>query len=103
VAVTLNQEKNTTNQEQSKSVPMLPLSRHSRRRRRIPTKVYMKVVGRNNDIPLSPVDAVRKAERLICAANQLAQVDKPRGFVFKAKSYKLYEAWKKNQSNPRLW
>ncbi len=63
----------------------------------------MKTVGRPTRTLLSPREALDKAASLIREANRLAPVAKPRGFVFKAKSFEIYAAWKQRQTNPRLW
>lgn len=62
----------------------------------------MKTVGKLRP-NLSPEESLQRAERLIAEANLLAPHPRPRGFVFKARSWEDYEAWRKAQSNPRLW
>jgi hypothetical protein len=62
----------------------------------------MKVVG-NRRLPDSPEESLRRAERLIAEADLLASHPRPRGFVFKAKTWEAYESWKREQTNPRLW
>jgi len=63
----------------------------------------MKIVGSRHHLPASPAQAVRRAERIIAEANRLAPGPKPRGFVFKAKTWEAYAAWRLAQTNPRLW
>lgn len=63
----------------------------------------MKTVGFRDRFPNSPADSVRRAERIIAEANRLAPHPKPRGFVFKAKTWHDYAAWRLAQTNPRLW
>jgi hypothetical protein len=53
--------------------------------------------------PASPAEALARAERLIREADRLSPYPRPRGFVFKAKTWEDYERWKASQSNPRLW
>jgi len=62
----------------------------------------MKTVGKLRT-KLSPEEALRRAERLIAEASRIAPHPRPRGFIFKAKTWEDYEAWRKSQSNPRLW
>jgi hypothetical protein len=67
----------------------------------------MKVVGTrrtSEDLtPISPEEALRRAAILQAQANLLNPYPRPRGFVFKAKTWEEYERWRKLQSNPRLW
>jgi hypothetical protein len=63
----------------------------------------MKIVGSRLHLPVSPAQAVRRAERIIDEANRLAPHPKPRGFVMKAKTWQEYAAWRLAQTNPRLW
>jgi hypothetical protein len=62
----------------------------------------MKVVGHR--LPAAtPEEALARAGRLIREAGRVASHPRPRGFVFKAKSWEDYERWRKAQANPRLW
>ena len=67
----------------------------------------MKIVGhRPHSLTpelLTPEEALRRAAVLQAQADALNPYPKPRGFVFKAKTWEEYEAWRKAQSNPRLW
>lgn len=63
----------------------------------------MKIVGSRHQLPASPAQAVSRAECIINEANRLAPHPKPRGFVFKAKTWHEYTAWRLAQTNPRLW
>lgn len=67
----------------------------------------MKVVGkrrRSDDCtPIEPEEAFRRATILQRQADLLNPFPRPRGFVFKAKTWEEYERWRKSQSNPRLW
>lgn len=63
-----------------------------------------KIVGRR--LPhrtSSPADYHRRALVLQMEADRLNPFPKPRGFVFKAKTWEIYESWKRQQTNPRLW
>ena len=62
----------------------------------------MKVVGKRG-APNSPAERLREAAVLIRAAEKLNPHPRPRGFVFKAKTYSEYESWRRSQKNPRLW
>ena len=50
-----------------------------------------------------PESCHRRALRLIRETDKICPYPRPRGFVFKAQTYEYYEAWKKAQTNPRLW
>jgi hypothetical protein len=63
----------------------------------------MKIVGSRSVNSSSPAACVRRAERLIAEADRLAPHPKPRGFVFKARTWNEYAAWRLAQPNPRLW
>jgi hypothetical protein len=67
----------------------------------------MKVVGTrrtSEDLTrISPEEALRRAAILQAQANLLNPYPRPRGFVFKAKTWEEYERWRKAQDNPRLW
>ena len=62
----------------------------------------IRVVGsrRRDD---SPGGSYRRAALLQNAADRMNPYPKPRGFVFKAKTWADYEAWRRAQENPRLW
>ncbi len=67
----------------------------------------MRIVGKRrmsedlNRIP--PEEALGRAAILQAQAEILNPYPRPRGFVFKAKTREDYEAWRKAQTNPRLW
>lgn len=63
----------------------------------------MKIVGHRTSRPSSPLEALRRAEALLTAANELAPAKRSRGFVVKAKTRESYEAWKRDHKNPRFW
>lgn len=66
----------------------------------VPFKV--KVAGRRRPED-SPEAAYRRAVVLQRSADRMNPFPKPRGFVFKAKTWEDYAAWRKAQENPRLW
>jgi len=61
-----------------------------------------KVVG-NRRRASDPVSCHRRALALMRQADRMCPFPRPRGFVFKARTWAEYEAWKKAQQNPRLW
>lgn len=65
-----------------------------------PTKVAgSRRRGPGND----PVERHRRAMVLIRQVDLLNPFPRPRGFVFKARTWTDYEQWRHAQSNPRLW
>ena len=50
-----------------------------------------------------PAEYLRRAEKLIAELDQLNPWPRPRGFVRCFRTHDDYEAWKRQQSNPRLW
>jgi hypothetical protein len=52
---------------------------------------------------IQPEEALRRAALLQAQADRLNPYARPRGFVFKAKTWATYEAWRRAQVNPRLW
>ena len=62
----------------------------------------IKMVGQRTP-PVSPDECLRRAWRLQQQAERLSPYPPARGFVFKAKTWADYEAWRRLQSNPRLW
>ena len=64
------------------------------------TKV--KVVGHRRP-PITPEECYRRAQLLELEVNKLNPYPRPRGFIFKARTRAEYEAWRKAQTNPRLW
>ena len=67
----------------------------------------VKVVGNRrttlNTGPLDPAEALRRATVLQQQADQLNPYPRPRGFVFKARTWEDYARWRREQVNPRLW
>jgi hypothetical protein len=67
----------------------------------------VKIVGKrrihDDPTPLSPEEAFRRATILQAQADLLNPFPKPRGFVFKARTWEDYDRWRKAQTNPRLW
>ena len=52
---------------------------------------------------LSPLEAFRRAQVLQQQADRLNPYPRPRGFVFKARTWEEYARWRREQTNPRLW
>ncbi|HRT05121.1 MAG TPA: hypothetical protein P5204_05430 [Kiritimatiellia bacterium] len=50
-----------------------------------------------------PAEYLRRAETLMAEADRLNPWPRPRGFVQRFRTREDYEAWKKQQANPRLW
>lgn len=63
----------------------------------------VKNVGHRQQPPLSAAEYHQRALTLQERVSRLNPYPKPRGFVFKAKSWMAYETWKRQQPNPRLW
>lgn len=62
---------------------------------------HPKVVGRRR-CP-APAEALAQSDALRRFAEARAAFPKPRGFVFRARSWEDYAAWRRRQPNPRLW
>ncbi len=63
-----------------------------------------KTVGRvKNPEDSTPEENLRKALALIREMDRINPYPRPRGFVFKARTWDDYEKWRKSQDNPRLW
>ena len=63
-----------------------------------------KIVGRRqSQRTFSPAEYHQRASVVQLRVDRLNPYPKPRGFVFKAKSWDDYETWKRRQTNPRLW
>lgn len=60
------------------------------------------VVGKTRDA-LGPAEYHRRALKLWQQMDRLNPNRRPRGFVFKAPTRALYDAWRRAQLNPRLW
>lgn len=63
----------------------------------------MKVIGKKKPELQTPEACHRKALQLNAQMEKLNPYQRPRGFVFKAKTWKEYREWRKKQENPRLW
>lgn len=67
----------------------------------------MKVVGtrRRSDqiVGVEPEEALRRVAVLQAQADLLNPYPRPRGFVYKARTWAEYAAWCRAQPNPRLW
>lgn len=73
-------------------VILIPMLEHS----------SIKIVGKRRP-PLSPAECLHRAWRLQQQAERLSPYPPARGFVFKARTWADYEAWRRAQTNPRLW
>jgi len=64
----------------------------------------IKIVGKvKNPEDSTPEENFRKAFVLIREMDRVNPYPRPRGFVFKARTWEEYEKWRKSQDNPRLW
>jgi len=67
----------------------------------------MKVIGKRRRTDAAdgvhPEEALRRAAVLQAQAERLNPYPRPRGFVFKARTRKEYEEWRRAHANPRLW
>lgn len=63
----------------------------------------VKIVGIRRREPAGPAEYRRRARELQEHADRLNPWPRPRGFVFKARTWGDYEAWRRAQENPRLW
>jgi len=64
----------------------------------------MKIVGKAFRLELpGPAEARRRARLLQEHLDRVSPFPRPRGFVFKARTWEAYEAWRRSQDNPRLW
>jgi hypothetical protein len=66
----------------------------------LPLKI--KIVGKRRP-PVTPQEAFARAQVLQRQLELMHPFAHPRGFIFKAKTRKEYDAWRKAQKNPRLW
>jgi hypothetical protein len=62
----------------------------------------IKVVG-GRATGVGPAEYHRRALKLWQQMERLNPNKRPRGFVFKAPTWALYEEWRRSQRNPRLW
>jgi hypothetical protein len=63
----------------------------------------MKVVGRRLRQPGTPAENYARAAILQRQADLLNPFPKPRGFVFRARSWEEFHRWRTAHQNPRLW
>ena len=69
-----------------------------------PGKLKTKVVGhRRQERETNPKKLRERARTLQEHVDRVNPYPKPRGFVYKARTWKDYETWRKQQDNPRLW
>jgi hypothetical protein len=79
-----------------------PLDHPGDARQFSPMEPGTKVVGTRRRAT-DPVSCHFRALGLTRQAGRICPFPRPRGFVFKARTWADYEAWKKAQLNPRLW
>jgi hypothetical protein len=60
-----------------------------------------KVVGQRRR--RTPAESLQLAWELQSFAESRSRFPKPRGFVFKARTWEDYAEWRRRQNNPRLW
>lgn len=53
--------------------------------------------------PRTPAECHAAAARLFRAAVAMSPWPRPRGFVYKARTYEEYAEWRAAQANPWLW
>jgi hypothetical protein len=63
----------------------------------------MKIVGNRHRAKETPSDYRRRALKLQQHADRLNPWPRPRGWVYRARTWEEYEAWRRAQENPRLW
>jgi hypothetical protein len=63
----------------------------------------IKTVGQRHSAEDTPAGRLARATRLQRQADSLNPFPRPRGFVFKARTWDDYAAWRARQENPRLW
>src|SRR4051812_47075299 len=62
----------------------------------------IKTVGHRR-LPAGPAERLAASWKLEQEVNRINPWPRPRGFVFKAKTWAEYEQWRASQENPRLW
>ncbi len=62
----------------------------------------VKTVGRRR-AALTPAECVRRSWILEQEVDKLNPHPRPRGFVFKARTWEDWSVWRSSQANPRLW
>ena len=62
-----------------------------------------KIVGTRRRQPATPAEYVARAVILQRQVEVMNPFPKPRGFVFKARTWEDFERWRREQDNPRLW
>lgn len=61
-----------------------------------------KIVGQRRG-PQTPAEFHARSVRLEREVDLLNPFPRPRGFVFKARTWQEWEKWRASQDNPRLW
>ena len=63
----------------------------------------LKVVGKRRQRPETPAQYQARALILQRQVEEMNPFPRPRGFVFKARTWEEFQQWRSAQSNPRLW
>lgn len=63
----------------------------------------LKIVGKRRRSSESPAENLFRADVLQRQLDVLNPYEKPRGFVFKARTWEIFDAWRNAHPNPRLW
>ncbi len=68
-----------------------------------PAPGKMKIVGRRLRQPGTPAENYARAVVLQRQADLLNPFPKPRGFIYRARTWEDLTRWRNTQENPRLW
>jgi len=63
----------------------------------------VKIVGGRNQTAQSPADFRRRALALQRHLDRVHPWPRPRGWVYRARTWREYADWRQAQTNPRLW
>ena len=63
----------------------------------------LKVVGSRRQSGATAAEYLARASSLQDQLNALNPFPRPRGFVFKAKTWDEFDRWRNAHANPRLW
>lgn len=63
----------------------------------------VKIVGTRRQGPATPAEYLARSRVLQDQLNALNPFPRPRGFVFKAKTWEEFDRWRNAHANPRLW
>ena len=65
-------------------------------------KNQLKIVGKQKELT-TPQERYALAARQYWAALAMSPYPRPRGFVYKARTWEEYHRWRASQDNPWLW